>query len=109
MRYCFVAVGIILTVVVALSQTGWAQEKPPQVGSEQSLGKVGPEVKIDKILSGNSIIIGDVHYRISPEARFYTKDGRTKLSFSALKEGDRIVVLGVGPNGEIQEMWIGSE
>jgi hypothetical protein len=54
------------------------------------------------------IILGDVAFTISSDARFFARDERTPISFSSFKEGDW-VEYSVNDQGEIDEMWLSSE
>jgi len=54
------------------------------------------------------VVLNDVTFKISPDARFFARDERTAISLSSFKEGDW-VEFSVDSNGEINEMWLSTE
>jgi hypothetical protein len=95
---------ILLTILLL---TGTAiSSRGQQVSPSADDGKK-KQIVIEKILSTDKIVIGDVQFRIASDAVFYAKDKRTEVPFSQFKEGDHIG-MSIGPNGEIEAMWFSS-
>lgn len=65
--------------------------------------------KIDAIsVEDGTIVLNDVTFNISPDARFFTQGGKTEVTLSSFKEGNW-VGISIDPNGEIVEMWLSTE
>ncbi len=58
---------------------------------------------IDAIESTTEIVIGDVTYRINPDADFLASDGDTLIEFRDFKEGDAVEMT-LNHSGEIIEL-----
>lgn len=58
---------------------------------------------IGSIISDSQIVIGDVTYRIDPDAAFYAADGETLVNYGYFKEGDS-VEFSLNSNGVIIEL-----
>ena len=54
------------------------------------------------------VVLNDVTFKISPDARFFARDEKTAISLSSFKEGDW-VEFSIDSNGEINEMWLSTE
>jgi len=65
--------------------------------------------KIDAIsVEDGTVVLNDVTFKISPDARFFTQNGKSEVSLSSFKEGDW-VEISIDPNGDIVEMWLSTE
>jgi len=64
--------------------------------------------QIDTITDEGAVVLGDVTYTIAPDARFFARDERSPIAFSAFKKGDW-VGFSVNADGQIDEMWLSSE
>ena len=64
--------------------------------------------QIGAILDNDTIVLGDVTFKIAPGALFFAKDRKTQISLSAFKEGDG-VGFSINSDGQIDEMWLSSE
>lgn len=69
---------------------------------KEAVGQDGGQA-IDSILNDSEIVIGDVIYRIDPEAAFYAADGKTLVSFNYFKEGDSVEFT-LNSRGDIIEL-----
>lgn len=58
---------------------------------------------IERIISDSEIVIGDITYRIDPNADFYAADGKTLIYFSNFKEGDEVEYT-LDSKGDIVEL-----
>ena len=65
--------------------------------------------QIETISAGNgTVVLNDVTFNISPDARFFARDEKTAVNLSSFKEGDW-VEFSINANGEIDEMWLSTE
>ena len=86
-----------ITILILMSAVcGFAQEN-------------SAAAKIDSISVGDgTVVLNDVTFKISPDARFFSQGGKTEISLSSFKAGDW-VEFSIDPNGEIVEMWPSTE
>ena len=64
--------------------------------------------QIVAIQADDVIVLGDVTFKIAPDARFFARDEVSPIAFESFKEGDW-VEFSVNSNGEIDEIWLSSE
>ena len=66
-------------------------------------------MQIDAIDSGSdTIVLGDMGFKIADDAKFYASDKRTAISLSQFEEGDWVGLI-VNSNHEVIEMWLSPE
>lgn len=96
MKRSLIAVGII-TMIIGLTLSGYAHAK-------------NGDLQIDAISESESdtIVLGDMVFKIADDAVFYASNKRSPISFSRFKEGDWVGII-VDSNHEIVEMWLSSE
>ena len=94
MKRSIVAVGII-TMIIGLTLSGYAQAKKG-------------DLQIDAISDSDTVVLGDMVFKVADDAVFYAQDKRSPISFSRFKEGDWVGII-VNSNHEIVEMWLSSE
>jgi len=64
--------------------------------------------QIGAIIGSDTVVLGDLTFKIAPDALFFQSDKKTQISFSAFKEGDS-VEFSINSDGQIDEMWLSSE
>jgi hypothetical protein len=94
MKHRLLIIGLA-SVLLLLTVPGWAQ------GNSAA-------TQIEALPGDGVIVLGDVTFKIAPDARFFAQDERKEISFSTFKEGDW-VEFSISDNGEIDEIWLSSE
>ena len=54
------------------------------------------------------VVLNDVTFNISADARFFARDEKSPIGLSSFKEGDW-VEFSINSSGEIDEMWLSTE
>ena len=94
MKKRFLVIVIVLTVFF-----------PAVVGvAQDSLAST----QIGAIIGNDTVVLGDVTFKISADALFFRSDKKTQISLSGFKEGDW-VEFSINSDGQIDEMWLSSE
>jgi hypothetical protein len=65
-------------------------------------------LRIDAISDSNTVVIGDVTYKVADNANLYGEGRITAFSLSSFNVGDRVEFI-IDNNGEIVDMWVVSE
>ena len=94
MKYRILIIGIVLALLMP-ALPGSAQSNPAAT-------------QIVAIQADDVIVLGDMTFKIAPDARFFARDEETAIPFESFEEGDW-VEFSVNSNGEIDEIWLSSE